>query len=130
MMNKIIDDLDQMRSEIEENKKKRKYKIDNYRNFSNVRNISSAEMHDHGTGSFVYRNEENIKREDTNDHTNGHMRANHRFMNNISNEPPKEFDLSIRHSRSVSPIEQEDSIINYNHNLSLSVIQNSGDVNN
>ncbi len=40
MMNKIIDDLDQMRCEIEENKKKRKYKIENYRNFSNVRNVS------------------------------------------------------------------------------------------
>jgi hypothetical protein len=37
LMAKIIHDLDNMRNEIEENKKKRQYKIDNYRNFSNLR---------------------------------------------------------------------------------------------
>jgi hypothetical protein len=37
LMSKIINDLDHMRSEIEENKKKRQYRIENYRNFSNIR---------------------------------------------------------------------------------------------
>ena len=36
-MKKTIEDLEKMRVDIEENKKKRKYRIDNYRNFSNLR---------------------------------------------------------------------------------------------
>jgi hypothetical protein len=40
-MTKIIHDLDHMRNEIEENKKKRQYRIENYRNISNLRKEES-----------------------------------------------------------------------------------------
>ena len=45
LMSKIIHDLDHMRSEIEENKKKRQYRIENYRNFSNIRKDEGQSKH-------------------------------------------------------------------------------------
>lgn len=46
LMTKIIHDLDHMRNEIEENKKKRQYRIENYRNFSNLRKDESRDQTD------------------------------------------------------------------------------------